>query len=134
MRRSLLLMLTLGFVNVLSAQVICYVETPPSLEGNKEMTWADPGGGWGCPDLTIPANAVLDTLVFAEDGTAADSLCCNAVTNGSQVNGKIAVIYRGTCEFGVKSLNAQNAGAVAVIIINNVPGAPIAKGGRSTGC
>jgi hypothetical protein len=34
------------------------------------------------------------------------------------LDGKIAVIYRNTCEFGTKALNAENAGAVGVIIIN----------------
>ena len=37
------------------------------------------------------------------------------------LTGKIAVIYRNTCEFGTKALNAQNAGAVGVIIINRDP-------------
>ena len=35
------------------------------------------------------------------------------------VTDKIAVIQRGNCEFGVKVLNAQNAGAIAAIIYNN---------------
>ena len=39
----------------------------------------------------------------------------------TDVTGKIALIRRGTCEFGQKALNAQNAGAVAAIICN-VPG------------
>ena len=30
----------------------------------------------------------------------------------------IALIQRGTCEFGVKAINAQTAGAEAVIIFN----------------
>jgi len=42
---------------------------------------------------------------------------CAAIT--SAVAGKIAVIDRGTCEFGVKALNAQKAKAVGVIIANN---------------
>jgi hypothetical protein len=33
--------------------------------------------------------------------------------------GKAALIIRGTCEFGVKALNAQNAGATMFIIYNN---------------
>jgi len=44
------------------------------------------------------------------------------VVNAEEIEGKIAMIYRGRCEFGTKSLNAQNAGAIAVIICN-VPGA-----------
>ena len=46
---------------------------------------------------------------------------CNPLINGVDVTGKIAVIYRNTCEFGTKALNAQNAGAVGVIIINRDP-------------
>ncbi len=133
MRRALFFLLVLGFVSQVNAQVIFYVETPPPLVGNYEMTWADPGGGWGTPDLNNPANSVLDTLVFADDGTTGDSLACNALINGAQVSGQIAVLYRGTCEFGVKALNAQNAGAVAVVIINNIPGAPIAMGAGAQG-
>ena len=38
--------------------------------------------------------------------------------------GNIALIDRGTCGFAVKALNAQNAGAVAVVIVNNVAGSP----------
>src|SRR6185295_9457758 len=38
--------------------------------------------------------------------------------------GNIAVIDRGTCSFKTKTLNAQNAGATAVIIVNNVAGSP----------
>lgn len=47
--------------------------------------------------------------------------------------GKIAVIDRGTCLFTVKILNAQNAGAIAVIVINNVAGPPIVMGGTDVG-
>ncbi len=36
--------------------------------------------------------------------------------------GKAALIIRGTCEFGVKALNAQNAGAVAVVVYNHAAG------------
>src|SRR5690606_31499643 len=43
--------------------------------------------------------------------------------------GSIAVAYRGTCPFTQKVANAQAAGAVAVVIINNAPGNPITLGG-----
>ena len=45
---------------------------------------------------------------------------CNPLIN--DLSGKIAVIYRNTCRFGTKILNAENAGAVAAIIINREPG------------
>jgi minor extracellular serine protease Vpr len=48
-------------------------------------------------------------------------LACAALTPGS-LTGKVALAARGTCAFGVKAANAINAGAVAVLISNNVPG------------
>jgi subtilisin family serine protease len=36
--------------------------------------------------------------------------------------GKVALIRRGTCTFTVKAVNAQAAGAVAVVLYNNQPG------------
>ena len=41
-------------------------------------------------------------------------------------SGKLAIIDRGTCTFSQKVANANAAGAVAVLIINNVAGDPIA--------
>ncbi|RPB21343.1 Zn-dependent exopeptidase [Terfezia boudieri ATCC MYA-4762] len=43
------------------------------------------------------------------------------------LTGKIALISRGTCEFGLKSVLAGKAGAQGILIYNNVPG--IANGG-----
>jgi hypothetical protein len=47
---------------------------------------------------------------------------CTALTNPAQIAGKIAIIDRGTCAFVDKVKNAQNAGAIAVVIQNNVAG------------
>jgi minor extracellular serine protease Vpr len=46
-----------------------------------------------------------------------------------QVNGKIAIIDRGGNPFFDKATYALNAGAVGVVIVNNVPDAPSAPGG-----
>ncbi len=51
-------------------------------------------------------------------GTPGDG--CEPIT--SNVAGKIAIIDRGTCGFTVKVKNAQNAGAIAVIVADNVAG------------
>lgn len=57
-------------------------------------------------------------LVWAKDLVGNDSLACDSIAAGS-LAGKIVVIRRGTCEFGRKALNAEKAGALAVIIINH---------------
>ncbi len=73
--------------------------------GDGEYTTASFGG-----DLTN--NIVLGDLKFAE---GLDSLLCNGST--TDFTGKIAIVNRGVCEFGQKALNAQNQGALALIII-----------------
>ena len=70
-------------------------------------------------------------LVLADDGSSDPTLACNALVNAAEINGNIAVIERGTCYFVDKVLNAQNAGAIGVLMINNVPGAPITMGGTN---
>ena len=47
---------------------------------------------------------------------------CTALTNPADVAGKIATIDSGTCAFVVKVKNAQDAGAVAVIVANTATG------------
>jgi hypothetical protein len=46
---------------------------------------------------------------------------CSAATNTAQLNGAIALIKRGTCEFGTKVLNAQRAGAIAAMVFDDTP-------------
>ena len=122
-----------GFAAIaLQAQVVTYVLAPAELEGPLEFTWAEPSSWGQTPDLNDPANRIEAPAVFGDDGTEADSLGCNALVNGADLEGKIAVIYRGACEFGLKALNAQNAGAIGVVIVNNAPGA-IAMGAGANG-
>ena len=51
------------------------------------------------------------------------------VATTAAVAGKVAIIDRGVCGFAVKTKNAQNAGAVGVIIANNAAGPPPGLGG-----
>ncbi len=74
-------------------------------------------------------NDFSGNLVLADDGSANPTLACNPLTNAAAINGNIAVIERGTCYFVDKVKNAQNAGAIGVLMINNVPGTPIIMGG-----
>ncbi|MFL2564869.1 MAG: PA domain-containing protein [Parvicellaceae bacterium] len=104
------------------------VEAPASISGAYGFTSTNDVAGWGSPDLTDTANAVMDTLMFVEDGTTGTNPQGNPISQEgcspliNDLSGKIAVIWRNTCQFGTKILNAQNAGAVAVIIINREPG------------
>ena len=63
------------------------------------------------PALYVPAEAVVAGNVEG----------CNPYPAGS-LTGKIALIQRGTCEFGFKVLTAQNAGAIGALIYNNLAG------------
>ncbi|MBM3850154.1 MAG: hypothetical protein FJ396_08190 [Verrucomicrobia bacterium] len=64
---------------------------------------------------TQPANACRD----GDNGL---------VTNTNELRGRIALIDRGTCFFTSKVRAAQQAGAVAVVMVNNVDGSPIPMG------
>lgn len=46
---------------------------------------------------------------------------CTDIQNKDELSGKIAIIERGECTFVDKARRAMNAGAVAVIIFDNVP-------------
>jgi subtilisin family serine protease len=70
-------------------------------------------------DLTAPLGVVLS-------GTSL-STACTALPAGS-LTGKIALISRGTCTFSQKIRDAQDAGAIATIVVNNVAGDPTAMG------
>jgi len=56
--------------------------------------------------------------VLVNDGTGTVTDGCEAFAG---VAGKIVLIDRGTCAFTIKAAFAQAAGAIAVIIANNVP-------------
>jgi len=98
------------------SQILLSVTKPNAIANN--FTFEAPSA-WGA---NLQNTYASGELVLVNDGTVGDSLGCNAFVNQTEVNGKIAVIYRGSCEFGIKAFNAQNAGAIGVIIINNAPG------------
>jgi len=70
---------------------------------------------------------------FADDYVAsAPANGCTAFTNAAAVSGKVALINRGVCTFTTKVRNAQSAGAVGVLVRNNVAGDPSAMGADGT--
>jgi hypothetical protein len=140
MRKLLLSIIVIGSGFMAQSQVICAVQSPASIAGNYTFSWADPTGGWGTPNFLIPGTFVEDTLVFVNDGTTGTNITYGNLLSEegcspSPLNayaGKICVIRRNTCEFGKKAFEAQEAGAVGVIIINRDPEA-IAMGAGAVG-
>ncbi|SEL83782.1 PA domain-containing protein [Roseateles sp. YR242] len=74
--------------------------------------------------LSLGALAVTPTDLVNGGGC----LTFDAAT-AAAVAGKVAIIDRGVCGFAVKAKNAQNAGAIGVIIANNTGGAAPGLGG-----
>jgi len=69
-----------------------------------------------------PAPPTSGSSPMAKTGTPTSTAdACTALTAGS-LTGKVALIRRGTCSFYMKSRNAQLAGAIGVVIYNNVAG------------
>ncbi|RYZ83338.1 MAG: peptidase M36, partial [Proteobacteria bacterium] len=64
---------------------------------------------------------IQTNLVLYQDGAATTNEACVAPSNAAQMVGKIVLVRRGNCDFVIKVKNAQNAGAVAVIVTDNLP-------------
>jgi hypothetical protein len=71
--------------------------------------------------------ALAGDIALVSDGSANPTEGCGPLVGFPA--GSIALVDRGTCGFTQKVLNAQNAGAVGVIVANNVPGTPFQMGG-----
>jgi hypothetical protein len=87
-----------------------------------------PGGSVGTNTASFgPANFDIMALVtLANDGVGVTSDACEPVAG---LTGRIALVDRGTCTFVIKARNVQAAGAVGIIIANNVAGAAPGLGG-----
>lgn len=115
MRIFTLLFAGLFAFTVASGQAVL-VNSPAGLAGPYNFSAANFGA-----DLTT--GIWTGDAVYVDDGSANPTQGCNALINGADVAGKIALINRGSCEFGQKCLNAENEGAIAAIVFNNAAGA-----------
>ncbi|GGE18381.1 T9SS-dependent M36 family metallopeptidase [Psychroflexus salis] len=81
----------------------------------------------------LSSDPITTDLVLVNDINefTTDYLACGTITNTAELNNKIAVVRRGECTFVSKVEKAQQAGALAVIVVNNVGGMPINMGGNS---
>ncbi|HEX5781263.1 MAG TPA: PA domain-containing protein, partial [Solirubrobacteraceae bacterium] len=76
-----------------------------------------------------PAAGISGAYALVQGTVGAPSEGCGALVGFPA--GSIALVDRGNCTFAEKTANAQAAGAVAVVVVNNVPGAPTAPGGTA---
>lgn len=72
----------------------------------------------------LPNSPLTGDLLLLNDHSGNHD-ACDSVTNAAALAGHIAVIDRGSCSSTEKVLAAQAAGAIAVIIINDVAGTPV---------
>lgn len=95
-----------------------------------EMIAGDYNTGLNSGDETWPDTSALlppgttGNFVIAQDpgeGDIPPNLGCTPLTNGADINGNIAFISRGSCGFSLKAKNAQDAGAIGVVIYNHDP-------------
>lgn len=97
------------------------VNSPASVAGDYESFPTDNFGS----EIT---SVITADFILANDATGVPTEACNSF--GADATGKIALIRRGDCPFVEKVKNAQDAGAIGVIMMNNVSGEPIPMGGE----
>ncbi|KAB2858894.1 MAG: T9SS type A sorting domain-containing protein [Flavobacteriales bacterium] len=138
--KKLLLTISLGAIGLWSyAQVQVKGISPASVQHTfefgvqaNETNWPESAGGsqtddgsWSLAlDFGQPGVYVQGELMLVEDGTPGLNPQGNPVSQEgcspliNDLTGKIAVVYRNTCSFGTKVTYAQDAGAIAVVIVN----------------
>ena len=103
----------------LGPKPVLRVHSPGSIAADYEVGLAT----FGPQTFNLTGN-----LVLAMDGSLpplnSPTNACEPLTNAAQIAGNIALVDRGTCPFVIKVKNAQNAGAIAVVVADTMPGCP----------
>src|SRR5437867_4217416 len=92
-----------------------HVNSPAPAVGDYEVGLASFG-----PPLS--QSGLTGGVVLANDGVGIVTNACEPLVN--VVAGKIVLLDRGGCPFVTKVKNAQNAGAIGVVVADSVPGCP----------
>ncbi|HKA89013.1 MAG TPA: PA domain-containing protein [Haliangiales bacterium] len=100
---------------------LLHVGAPASIAGDYVVGAATFG-----PQLTpTPVSGTVVAALDPADGAGPSTFdACSPLTNAAAVAGHIALVDRGSCTFVTKVKNAQNAGAIAVIVADNAAGSP----------
>ena len=116
MQRRLLFILFLVLATMVQAQYV-FINQPEDCEGALRFS---PTADWGA---NLSTDIWTSDVAIVMDDTGNPTQGCDPLVNAADLVGKIAFADRGSCNFSLKALNAQNAGAIALIIANNIPGA-----------
>jgi len=108
------------------------IRTPPVLAGKyaaREAAFTPP-----LEDVDpLEGRLVLvddDDTVLDSDATGSEADACQALVNGDEIDGNIALIQRTGCRFDTMVANAADAGAIAAVVYN-IAGDPIVMHGES---
>jgi len=111
---------------VYAERLVLEVTAPGSVAGSYPVGQADQS----------PTLADVGT-VSGEIVTVLPENACEPLTNGSEVDGKIALVRRGQCPFILKGEHSADAGAIAMIWVDNsfgdFPMDPFASSGQGPG-
>ncbi len=102
---------------------------PPSYAMQVEARWEGGADSFPAADSTL---APLSGRPVIDAPLAFVGRACNGDAVEQDPNEKVALVARGDCVFPEKILNAQKAGAIAVIVYSN-QNARLAMGGDATG-
>ena len=111
---------TLAAPDRLGPKPLLRVTSPGSIAGDYEVGLAQFGAA-------LTSSGVTANVVLADDGSLppnSPSNGCEPFINAAAIAGKIAFVDRGTCPFVIKVKNAQNAGAIGVIVADSTAGCP----------
>ena len=95
------------------------VNSPGGIAGDYQLGAAAFG-----PAISNTTGAVVLAIDPADGAGPTVNDACSPLTNGAAILGNIAMVDRGTCGFTIKVKNAQNAGAIGVIVADNAAGCP----------
>ena len=98
---------------------ILFVDSPASIAGDLDFGTAD----FGTDVLETSVSGRLVQAVDAADTVGPSTTDgCSALSNAAEVAGKIALVDRGDCLFVEKAAHVQAAGAIAMVVVDNVFG------------
>jgi minor extracellular serine protease Vpr len=120
---------TIGSPGTAAGALTAGASTNPHFVGISASGTKD-GGGAFTHGAALGDFENFDPAITADYTVTAPANGCGGIS--TDLTGKIALIDRGVCTFSEKIRNAQTAGAVGVLVVNNVAGDPTAMASDGT--